>query len=277
MKRKVELATILGTFQSTLVKLPYLRKIWTKNTEDERLLGVSLCGVLDNTMMSTNDANLEGVLKRLREAAVETNKGLAEELDIPQSAATCCIKPEGTVSQLVDAASGMHGRHAPYYIRRVRGDVKDPLTEFMISKGVPYEPCVMRPDSTVVFSFPMKAPDGAVMREDLTAMQHLELWLTYQRHYCEHKPSITVSVKEQEWPEVGAWVWNHFDEISGVSFLPMDGGTYRQPPYESITEEQYNKMFEESVKSINWNDMIEEKDNVEGAQMLSCTAGVCEI
>jgi ribonucleoside-diphosphate reductase alpha chain len=277
LKRKVELCTILGTFQSTLTKFPYLRKVWIKNTEEERLLGVSLCGVLDNKMMSTNDEHLKGVLQRLREASVVTNKKLAEEIGIQQSAAINCIKPEGTVSQLVDAASGMHHRHSKYYIRRVRGDIKDPLSQFMISAGVPNEPCVMRPDSTVVFSFPMKAPEGAATRETATAMNHLELWLTYQRHYCEHKPSITVSVLENEWPEVGAWVWNHFDEISGVSFLPMDGGTYRQAPYEEITQEQYETMYEASVKQIDWSAMREEEDNVEGAQMLACVAGVCEI
>ena len=277
LKRKAELSAILGTFQSTLTKFPYLRKVWQKNTEEERLLGVSLCGVLDNKMMSTLGDSLNGVLQRIRQAVVDTNKALAAELGIPQSAAGCCVKPEGTVSQLVDAASGMHHRHALFYIRRVRGDVKDPLTAFMIAQGVPYEPCVMRPDSTVVFSFPMKAPEGAVCREGVKATDHLELWLTYQRHWCEHKPSITVSMADDEWPEVGAWVWKHFDEISGVSFLPMDGGTYRQPPYETITEEEYNVMYEASVKSVRWEDMQEENDNVEGAQMLSCTAGVCEL
>ena len=277
LKRKVELCTILGTFQSTLTKFPYLRKIWSKNTEEERLLGVSLCGVLDNKVMSTVGPKLEKTLQNLRAASVETNKALAEAIGIQQSAAITCIKPEGTVSQLVDAASGMHHRHSEYYIRRVRGDVKDPLTQFMISKGVPNEPCVMRPDSTVVFSFPMKSPKGAATREGATAKDHLELWLTYQRHYCEHKPSITVSVLEQEWPEVGAWVWNHFDEISGVSFLPMDGGTYRQAPYENLTKEQYEIMLKDSVKQIEWSEMLEGEDNIEGAQMLACTAGVCEL
>lgn len=277
LARKVRLSTILGTFQSTLVKFPYLRKVWVKNTEEERLLGVSLCGVMDNKMMSTNDDNLVRVLQMLRQTSVDTNKALADQIGIPQACATTCIKPEGTVSQLVDAASGKHRRHSKFYIRRVRGDVKDPLTSFMIAQGVPYEKCVMCPDSTVVFSFPMKAPEGASLREDDTAINQLEEWLTYQRHYCEHKPSITVSVKEDEWPEVGGWVWKHFDEISGVSFLPMDGGTYRQAPYEAINEEEYEKMLAESVKSINWDDMIEESDNVEGAQMLSCTAGNCEI
>ena len=164
-----------------------------------------------------------------------------------------------------------------FYIRRVRGDIKDPLTQFMIQKGVPAEPCVMKPETTVVFSFAKKAPEGAITREDLTALQHLKLWLAYQRHYCEHKPSITVSVTEKEWPAVGAFVWEHFDEMSGVSFLPYDGGSYRQAPYEECTEEEYNALLAKIPKDVNWDEMLEETDNVEGVQMLSCTAGSCEI
>jgi ribonucleoside-diphosphate reductase alpha chain len=177
----------------------------------------------------------------------------------------------------VDSASGLHQRHSPYYIRRVRGDIKDPLTKFFIEKGVSYEPCVMKPDTTVVFSFPIRAPEGSPTRDDVTAVQHLALWLTYQRHWCEHKPSVTINVLEKEWPEVGAWVWNHFDEISGVSFLPMDGGSYRQAPYEAITEEQYNEMLAASVKSVNWDDMIEEEDTPKGSQTLACVGNVCEM
>lgn len=277
LKRKIELCTMLGTFQSTLTKFPYLRKIWTKNTEEERLLGVSMTGIMDNKLTSTNGKDLEVLLQKLRLASVECNKQLAEDIGIPQSAATCCVKPSGTVSQLVDSASGIHHRHSPYYIRRVRGDIKDPLTQFMISKGVPYEPCVMKPDTTVVFSFPKKAPEGATTRNDVTAMEHLDLWLTYQRHFCEHKPSITVSVKEDEWMEVGAFVWKHFDEISGVSFLPMDGGSYRQAPYEEITKDEYEVMYAASVKTIDWNEMIETEDVTTGTQELACTAGGCEI
>ncbi len=277
LKRKIELCTMLGTFQSTLTKFPYLRKIWTKNTEEERLLGVSMTGIMDNKLTSTNGKDLEVLLQKLRLASVECNKQLAEDIGIPQSAATCCVKPSGTVSQLVDSASGIHHRHSPYYIRRVRGDIKDPLTQFMISKGVPYEPCVMKPDTTVVFSFPKKAPEGATTRNDVTAMEHLDLWLTYQRHFCEHKPSITVSVKEDEWMEVGAFVWKHFDEISGVSFLPMDGGSYRQAPYEEITKDEYDVMYAASVKTIDWNEMIEAEDVTTGTQELACTAGGCEI
>jgi len=277
LKRKIELCTMLGTFQATLTKFPYLRKIWTKNTEEERLLGVSMTGIMDNKLTSTNGKDLEVLLQKLRLASVECNKQLAEEIGIPQSAATCCVKPSGTVSQLVDSASGIHHRHSPYYIRRVRGDIKDPLTQFMISKGVPYEPCVMKPDTTIVFSFPKKAPEGATTRNDVTAMEHLDLWLTYQRHFCEHKPSITVSVKEDEWMDVGAFVWKHFDEISGVSFLPMDGGSYRQAPYEEITKDEYDVMYAASVKTIDWNEMIETEDTTTGTQELACTAGGCEI
>jgi ribonucleoside-triphosphate reductase len=277
LKRKVELCTIMGTFQSTLTKFPYLRKIWAKNTEEERLLGVSLTGILDNKMMSKLGHGLDGALQALRQSAVDTNKALAVELGIQQSAAITCTKPSGTVSQLVDSASGIHTRHSPYYIRRVRGDIKDPLTDFMISQGVSYEPCVMKPDTTVVFSFPIKAPEGAATREDLTALQHLELWLTYQRHWCEHKPSVTISVKESEWPEVGAWCWKNFDEISGVSFLPMDGGTYRQSPYEEIDKDAYDVMLLESVKTIDWSLLQEGEDTTVGSQELACTGGSCEI
>lgn len=277
LRRKGRLAAILGTFQSTLTKFPYLRKVWQNNTEAERLLGVSLTGILDNEMMSTTGKHLDGLLSDLRHHVVQTNKAMAEILGVPQSAAVTCVKPSGTVSQLVDAASGMHHRHAKYYIRRVRGDRKDPITQFMIDQGVSWEPCVHKPETTVIFSFPMKAPAGAVTRSEVTAIGHLELWLAYQRHWCEHKPSITVSVKEKEWPEVGAWVWKHFDEISGVSFLPMDGGTYQQAPYEDISEEEYLKLSATAVKSLPWGMMIEEEDETKGSQELACTAGGCEV
>ena len=278
LTRKIELCTILGTFQATLTKFPYLRKVWVTNTEQERLLGVSMTGIMDSKLTSINSVELEGLLQRLRAASVEVNKKMAEAIGIPQSAAITCVKPSGTVSQLVDSASGIHHRHSPYYIRRVRGDVKDPLTQYMISKGVQYEPCVMKPDTTVVFSFPKKSPEGSTTRNDVTAMEHLELWLTYQRHFCEHKPSITVSVKEDEWMEVGAFVWKHFDELSGVSFLPMDGGSYRQAPYEEISKEEYEVMFENSIKHIDWSDMKENEDSTTGSQELACSGGSgCEI
>lgn len=275
---KIKLATILGTLQSTLTHFPYLRSVWKKNTEEERLLGVSLTGILDNKLYNNpDDPTLPERLEELRAVAVQTNKEWAETLGIPQSTAITAIKPSGTVSQLVDSASGIHTRHDPYYFRRVRGDMKDPLTQHLINAGVPAEPDVMKPDSTMVFTFPKKAPEGALVRSDLTATQHLKLWLIYQRHYTEHKPSITVSVMEEEWPEVGAWVYKYFDEISGVSFLPMDGGTYQQAPYETIDEQTYLKALELMPKDIDWNSLIEGEDNVEGAQMLACSAGVCEL
>jgi ribonucleoside-diphosphate reductase alpha chain len=275
LKDKVEVATILGTIQSTFTKFPYLRKLWQRNTEEERLLGVSLTGIYDNTEMCTNDELLAGNLAQLREHSRAVNELWANTLGVAKSAAITCVKPSGTVSQLVDSASGIHPRHSRYYIRRVRGDKKDPLSAFLVSQGVPAEDCVYKPTQTVVFSFPQKAPAGLV-RDDVSAISHLELWLAYQRHWCEHKPSVTISVEEKDWPSVGAWVWDHFDEISGVSFLPYDGGTYRQAPYEECTEEQYNEL-KARVPKIDWTLFKEQTDNVEGAQMLACVAGSCEI
>jgi ribonucleoside-diphosphate reductase alpha chain len=277
LARKVRIATILGTFQSTLTHFPYLRKIWQKNTEDERLLGVSLTGILDNHWMGEVCESTAENLKQLRSIAIDANSEFADSLGIPRSTAITCVKPSGTVSQLVDSASGIHARHSSYYIRRVRGDKKDPLSTFLTVAGVPAEDCVMRPDSTVVFSFPMKAPEGARLRDDLTALQHLDLWLMYQRHWCEHKPSVTISVKEDEWMDVGAWVWRHFDEVSGVSFLPWDGGTYRQAPYEECSKEVYEELLSKMPAHIDWNLLSEKDDNVEGAQTLACVAGHCEI
>ena len=272
---KVKLATILGTIQSTFTKFPYLRKVWQNNTEAERLLGVSLTGIFDNKLLTTQGDTLNGILNELRDVARATNKEWAEKLGIPVSAAITCVKPSGTVSQLVDSASGIHPRHSKYYIRRVRGDKKDPLTTFLVEQGIPSEDCVYKPTQTTVFSFPQKAPDG-LTREDVTPIDHLELWLTYQREWCEHKPSVTISVEEKDWPSVGAWVWDHFDEISGVSFLPYDGGTYRQAPYEEINENQYNEL-KSKIPNIDWTKFIEVTDNVEGAQMLACVSGICEI
>jgi len=277
LANKIRIATILGTFQSTMTHFPYLRKVWQKNTEEERLLGVSLTGILDNKWMGEVSDSTAKALEQLRKVAVDTNSDLATQLGIPRSAAITCVKPSGTVSQLVDSASGIHARHSQYYIRRVRGDKKDPLSAFLTSAGVPAEDCVMRPDSTVVFSFPMKAPEGARLRDDLTAIEHLDVWMMYQRHWCEHKPSVTISVKEDEWMDVGAWVFRNFDEISGVSFLPWAGGTYRQAPYEECNKEQYEEMLSKMPKDIKWDDLVEVEDNVEGAQTLACVAGHCEI
>jgi ribonucleoside-diphosphate reductase alpha chain len=278
LKEKVTLATILGTFQSTLTNFPYLRKVWQTNTEDERLLGVSMTGILDNTLLNNAyDKELPARLEELKNVAVDTNKHLAAELGINASAAITCVKPEGTVSQLTGTASGIHPQHSAYFIRRVRSDAKDPITDFLKSSGFPWEPCVMKPESTAIFSFPMKTPDGARLREDLSAIEHLDLWLTFQRFWTEHKPSVTISVNENEWPKVGSWVWENFDEITGVSFLPMDGGTYRQAPYESIDANTYTELLAQMPTSIDWETMTEKTDNVEGAQMLACVAGICEI
>ena len=275
---KIEMATILGTFQSTMTSFPYLRKIWQQNTEEERLLGVSMTGPLDNVLLNNPDSPaLPGLLERLKERAVLTNKLFADDIGINASVAITAIKPEGTVSQLSNTASGLHPQHSQYFIRRVRSDNKDPLTDFLKIQGFPSEACVMKPDSTTIFSFPMRVKEGALLREDLSAEKHLQLWLLYQRHYCEHKPSVTISVREEEWPIVGAKVWEHFDEITGVSFLPLDGGTYRQAPYEAITEYEYHTMEAAMPTSIDWDLLIENTDNVEGAQMLACVAGICEI
>ena len=287
LKHKIKLATILGTIQSTLTDFPYLRKVWKKNTEEERLLGVSLTGIMDcpltngtstkNTLLS--HVHLEDLLQELREVAVETNKEWAEKLGIQQSTAITCVKPSGTVSQLVDSASGIHARHSEYYIRTVRGDNKDPLTQFMIEQGVPYEPDITKPNDTTVFSFPVKSPTGCITRNDLTAIQQLEMWMIYQRHWCEHKPSVTITVRDDEWMEVGAFVFKHFDEMSGVSFLPHSDHTYQQAPYQDCTEEEYNAMLDKFVYDIDWSQLAEyeKEDTTAGTQTFACSGDVCEI
>ncbi len=279
LQEKVRTATILGTFQSTLTNFKYLRKVWKDNTEVERLLGVSLTGILDCPVLSPDNSNLESNLEILRNVAVETNKKFAKDLGIPQSTAITCVKPSGTVSQLVDSASGIHARHNDYYIRTVRGDNKDPLTKFMQDNGIPSEPCVMKPDSTTVFSFPMKSPSGATTRTEMTAIEQLEYWLTFQRHWCEHKPSVTVSVKEDEWMEVGAWVYKNFDEVSGISFLPFSDHTYAQAPYQDIDEAKYYALSHEMPESIDWSKLAEyeKEDTTSGGRELACTADACEM
>ena len=279
LKRKVRLATILGTLQSTLTDFKYLRSVWKKNTEDERLLGVSLTGIMDHSVLSKN-VDSKRWLQEMREEAVNTNTKYANMLGIPVSAAITCVKPSGTVSQLTDTASGIHARHNEYYIRTVRGDNKDPLTQFMIESGVPHERDVMKPDSTTVFSFAMKSPDGAVTRTQMSAIEQLELWKTYALHWCEHKPSVTISVKEEEWMEVGAWVYENFDVASGVSFLPHSDHTYQQAPYQDIEADDYydwQKSYEHVV--LDWNKLtdFEKEDNTSGSRELACTAGVCEV
>ena len=278
IESKIRIATILGTFQASLTDFPYLRKIWQKNTEDEALLGVSMTGICDNALFNDpDDEDLPARLERLRDVAITVNAEFANAIGINQSVAVTAVKPEGTVSQLCSTASGIHPQHSKYYIRRVRADNKDPLTQFMTDAGFVGEPCVMKPESTTVFSFPVKVNDGALLREELSALKHLKLWLLFQRHYCEHKPSVTISVLEHEWMDVGAWVFKHFDEVTGVSFLPMDGGTYKQAPYEETNEEQYQALLAIQPKNIDWDNFKEYDDNVEGAQQLACTAGSCEI
>ena len=276
---KVEHATILGTIQATLTNFGYLRKRWQDNTEEERLLGVSLTGIMDSILLNKNDSKLVDRLNKLREKAVAVNKEWSSTLGIPQSTAITCVKPSGTVSQLVDSASGIHARHNPYYIRTVRGDNKDPLTEFMKSQGIPNEPDVMKPEHTTVFSFPMKTAKDAVFRTSMSAIEQLEMWKTYAVHWCEHKPSVTISVKEQEWVNVGNWCWDNFDYLSGVSFLPFSDHTYKQAPYQDIDEEQYKKLHSEMPRNIDWGKLqeFEKEDNTKGTQELACTAGVCEL
>jgi len=279
LERKVRLATILGTIQSTFIQFPYLRKVWQRNTAEERLLGVSLTGVMDNPLMNLKNTGLDKTLEHLKWIAVETNKLWAEKLGIPVSAAITCNKPSGTVSQLCDSASGIHARHSEYYIRRVRGDMKDPLTQFMVDQGIPSEPDVFKPDQTMVFSFPQKAPDKAVVTSDMSAIDQLEMWLAYQRSWCEHKPSVTINVRSDEWFEVGAFVYKNFDEMSGVSFLPYSEHTYQQAPYEEIGKSDYKKLLSAMPERIDWAKLkeYEEEDTTIGSQTLACTGGSCEI
>ena len=276
---KVRLATILGTFQSTLTNFKYVSAAWKKNCSEERLLGVSLTGIMDSRLTNGKEKNLDNLLESLKAEAVAVNKEFAEKMGIPQSVAITCVKPSGTVSQLVDAASGIHARHNPYYIRTVRGDKKDPLTKMMTDVGFPVEDDVMNPTNTAVFSFPMKVGSSAVFRTDMTAIEQLELWLTYQKHWCEHKPSVTISVKEDEWMEVGAWVYKHFDWMSGVSFLPFSEHTYQQAPYQDTNKEGYEFLLKQMPKGVDWSKLseYETQDMTVGAQELACVAGACEI
>ena len=278
LTRKVKIATMLGTIQSTFTNFGYLRKRWQNNTEEERLLGVSLTGIMDCPELNIIEG-LEPRLKKLKQDAVDTNKSLVKKLEIPQSTAITCVKPSGTVSQLVDSASGIHARHNPYYIRTVRGDNKDPLTEFMKASGIPNEPDHLKPEHTTVFAFPMMAPKGSVCRTDMTALEQLEIWKEYAQHWCEHKPSVTISVKEDEWVSVGAWCWENFEHVSGISFLPFSDHTYQQAPYQDINEKTYKKLVKEMPDDIDWSGLqdFETGDNTKGSQQLACTAGVCEL
>jgi len=279
LERKIRLATILGTIQSTYTKFPYLRKVWSTNTEEERLLGVSLTGIMDNPLMTLANKGLEKTLEHLRGIAVSTNAEWADRLGIPVAAAITCVKPSGTVSQLVDSASGIHARHSAHYIRTVRGDNKDPLTKFMMDQGIPNEPCVMKGDTTTVFSFPVKSPTRSVTRNDMTAIEQLEMWLMYQRHFCEHKPSVTISVREEEWMEVGAFVYKYFDEMSGVSFLPHSEHTYQQAPYQEVDKDTYKMVLQTMPERIDWAGLseYEKDDNTVAMQTMACSGDVCEI
>jgi ribonucleoside-diphosphate reductase alpha chain len=276
---KIEVATILGTIQATLTDFDYLRKRWQTNTEEERLLGVSLTGIMDNSIINRRRERLPEILQSMRNKAVVTNKEWSDKLGIPQSTAITCVKPSGTVSQLVDSASGIHARHNPYYIRTVRGDNKDPLTEFMKEQGIPNEPDVMKPDHTTVFSFPMSCSDTAIYRNDMSAIEQLEIWKCYAQHWCEHKPSVTISVKESEWVNVGNWCWDNFDYLSGVSFLPFSDHTYQQAPYQDIDKEQFESLQSKMPEKIDWSKLqdFEKEDNTRGSQELACTAGSCEL
>ena len=281
LKEKVRLATIIGTLQSTLTNFRYISSDWKKNCEEERLLGVSLTGIMDSKLTNGDgkQEDLENLLEELRQVSVDTNKKIAKELGINQSASITCVKPSGTVSQLVDAASGIHSRHSQYYIRTVRADNKDPLCDFMKSKGFKSEPCVMKGDKVTVFSFPIKSPDCAITREDKTAIEQLELWLTYERCWCEHKPSVTISVREHEWLDVGAWVYNHFDEVSGISFLPYSEHSYKQAPYQECDEETYLELLSETPTDIDWSQLqeFEDDDQTSGSQTLACSGDSCEV
>ena len=279
LEKKVRLATILGTIQSSYTKFPYLRKVWNTNTEEERLLGVSLTGIMDNPLMTTSNKGLDKTLAHLKQVAIDTNAEWAGRLNIPVSTAITCVKPSGTVSQLVDSASGIHARHSRYYIRTVRGDNKDPLTQFMVDQGIPNEPDVTKPDATTVFSFPMEAPSGAVTTGDMSAIDQLEMWLAYQRSWCEHKPSVTINVKKDEWFEVGAFVYKNFDEMSGVSFLPYNEHTYQQAPYQEVGKTDFTMLKSLMPTSIDWVKLseYEQEDNTAGSQTLACSGDSCEI
>lgn len=278
LMKKVENAVILGTFQSTLTKFPYLRDIWRRNTEEERLLGVSLTGIMDHEVLSGHD-DLPFWLNKLREHAIAVNAIWAKKLGINQSVAITCVKPSGTVSQLVNSASGIHARHSQFYIRTVRGDNKDPMTRFMAEMGIPAEPDMMKPESTTIFSFPIAAPDGCITRNDRTALEELELWTIYQKNWCEHKPSCTVSVRDHEWMKVGAWVYDNFDVLSGISFFPHYDANYDQAPYQEITREEYEAAVALMPEKIDWSkfEAYEVEDNTVGSQTMACSGGACEL
>ena len=282
LEEKVEIATIFGTIQSTLSNFRYLTKKWKENTEEERLLGVSLTGIMDHKVLSAEIFNkqvLKDMLINLRDHAIDTNKKWSKILGVNQATAITCVKPSGTVSQLVDSASGIHPRYSSYYLRTVRADKKDPLCDMMLEKGFYGEDDAMKPNDTKVFYFPMMSPKSSVMRDGKNAIEQLEIWKTYQLYWCEHKPSITVYVKEEEWLEVGAWVYKNFDVMSGVSFLPHSEHSYKQAPYQEVNESTYKEWLAKTPRNINWMDLTnyEKEDNTTSSKELACTAGACEI
>jgi hypothetical protein len=276
---KIGVATIIGTWQSTLTNFKYISRKWKENCEEERLLGVSLTGIMDNELTNGKKKDLDKRLRDFRVAAVAVNKLYAEKIGIPASVAITCGKPSGTVSQLVDSASGIHARHSEYYIRTVRADKKDPLSKMMVEMGFPVEDDVMKPETTYVFSFPIKSPKGAICRNDMTAIDQLELWLNYKQNWTEHNPSITVTVRENEWLDVGAWVYKNFDSMTGVSFLPHSDHTYKQAPYQECSKEEYEEMCKKIPKNVDWTKLVEyeKMDNTVGSQELACTSGNCEL
>ncbi len=277
---KVETATIFGTLQSTLVNFRYLRKVWEANCSEERLLGVSLTGLMDHPVLNgtSGTEELTEWLTALRTASVEVNKKWAKRLGIPASAAITCVKPSGTVSQLALCSSGIHPAFSETYIRTVRQDNKDPMTAFLRDQGVPNEPCVMKPDTTTIFSFPIQGSEDSVCRNDVGALEQLEIWKVYQEHWCEHKPSITVYYKEDDFLAVAQWCWDNWDILSGISLLPYDNGTYQQAPYQEITDEQY-KELSKAMPKVDWTAFpaYEVEDTTTGSQELACSGGVCEI
>tara|TARA_R100001443_G_scaffold29876_2_gene43225 strand:+ start:12390 stop:14318 length:1929 start_codon:yes stop_codon:yes gene_type:complete len=277
--RKIRIATILGTAQSTLTNFPYLRKMWRNNTEEERLLGVSLTGIMDNQLTNGKVGKLNETLCQLKKQAIATNKEYAKKWDLPQSTAITCVKPSGTVSQLCDSASGIHARHSDYYIRTIRADNKDPLTQFMVDQGIPNEPDISKPKTNTVFSFPVKSPEGSITRNDMTGIQQLDMWLMYQRYFCEHKPSVTINVKSDEWFDIGAYVYKYFDEMSGVSFLPHFDHVYQQAPYQECDKGEYNDMLAKMDGNIDWNRLMdyEKEDATAGSQTFACSGDSCEI
>lgn len=281
LQRKIRIATTIGTVQSSLTDFKYLRKVWKDNCNEERLLGVSLTGQMDHPVLNGRQGYdvLETWLQSMKQAAIDTNAEIADAMGIPRSTAITTGKPSGTVSQLTDSASGMHKRYRRFYIRTVRGDNKDPITQFMKDIGIPNEPDVTKPDTTTVFSFYIKSPDEALTQEDSTAIEDLNTWLAYKKFWTEHNPSVTISVREHEWIEVVNWIKQNWEWVGGISFLPYSDHTYRQAPYQEITEAEYYLGVADMPTNIDWSllSAYELEDTTTGTQTLSCTSGSCEV